>query len=66
MLTGTIIEVEDHGSIVIVWLETELGERPVYFDHRSFQTMHDGLAGELVGEEVVYCPEEQVMLLLYE
>lgn len=37
-LTGTISSVENHGTIVTVWLKTKLGqEYPVHFDHRPFQ-----------------------------
>ena len=32
MITGTITRIEDHGTIVLVWID----QTPVYFDHRPF------------------------------
>lgn len=43
---GTISSVENHGSIVIVWLNLEDGQaKPVYMDRRAFGWL-------VVGEEV--------------
>ena len=36
-MNGVISSVEDHGSIVIAWIELENGRtEPVYFDRRAF------------------------------
>ena len=36
-MTGTISNIEDYGTIVVVWLSTGSLDHPVYFDHRPFQ-----------------------------
>lgn len=36
-MSGTISSVENHGSVVILWIELEDGtSEPVYMDHRAF------------------------------
>jgi hypothetical protein len=56
---GTISSVEDHGSIVIVWLDMGAGRsQPVYMDHRSFGWMLDGegieTPDDLIGRPILY------------
>ena len=57
-ITGTILNVTDCGTIVIVYLGTDEGRVvPVMFDHRPFKWLLDGegcSAGELVGRSAVY------------
>jgi hypothetical protein len=51
-MTGTISNIEDFGSIVVVWLSTGSQDYPVYFDHRPFQHLLEAegtTATELVG-----------------
>jgi hypothetical protein len=39
-MNGTISSIENHGSIVVVWLGLADGRAvPVYFDRRAFLTM---------------------------
>ena len=57
-ITGTILEICDCGTVVIVWLDAE-GRRvvPVYFDRRAFGWLLDGegcSADELVGRTASY------------
>lgn len=51
--TGTITDVANHGTIVVVFLQTEDdGVVPVYFDHRPFRWLLEAercTPGELVG-----------------
>lgn len=50
-MSGTIGSVEDHGSIVIVWLDLDDGtSEPVYMDHRAFGWMVEGEGIETIGE----------------
>ncbi len=43
---GTIKSIEDHGTIVVVWVETTKGKmESVNFDHRCFQNFVDGEFG---------------------
>ena len=58
-MEGTISSVEDHGSIVIVWLDLEDGgSEPVYMDHRAFGWLVEGEGIEspddLIGRPVFY------------
>jgi hypothetical protein len=58
-MNGTISGIEDHGSIVILWLDLDDGRtRPVYFDRRPFAWMLEGEAAEspddLIGREVCF------------
>lgn len=42
-MEGTISSVENHGSIVVVWLAVEGGRtEPVYLDHRAFGWLAEG------------------------
>lgn len=53
---GTIVWVDDQGTIVTVWLELD-GRKvhtPVFFDHRMFHTMAESEQGDLVGRRVRY------------
>lgn len=48
---GTISSIENHGSIVIVWLDLEDGRsRPAYMDHRAFGWLVEGEGVEKVTE----------------
>ncbi len=61
---GTITSVENHGTIVSVWVtadKVEPGKRPftiVHFDHRMFQHLVDARGvtklDDLVGQGVTY------------
>jgi hypothetical protein len=58
-MTGTISSVENHGSIVIIWLglDDDTSEA-VYMDHRAFRWLAEGEgiepAGDLVGRPACY------------
>ena len=41
-MNGTISSVENHGSIVIVWLDVDGASQPVYMDHRAFGWLAEG------------------------
>lgn len=50
-MEGTISSVENHGSIVVVWLDLDDGRsEPVYMDHRAFAWMVEGEGIESVTE----------------
>ena len=50
-MIGIIGGVEDHGSIVIVWLDLgDATRKPVYMDHRAFGWMVEGEGIETIGE----------------
>ena len=51
---GRIARIEDHGTIVVAWLNDEGTESPVYFDHRQFQNLVDSYGETLTEEEFVY------------
>ena len=56
-MDGVISSVEDHGSIVVVWLDLEDGGTgPVYFDRRTFSWMAEAEGAEsedsLIGRPV--------------
>ena len=57
-IIGTILDVTDCGSIVIVYLGTDEGRvLPIMFDHRAFCWLLDGegcCAEELVGRSASY------------
>jgi hypothetical protein len=58
-MEGTISSVENHGSIVIVWLDLENSRsEPVHMDHRAFGWMVEGegieSVSELEGRSVVF------------
>ena len=56
-ITGTIVDVQDHGTVVIVYLDAERRVVPVYFDHRAFGWLLDGegcSAEEIVGRTANY------------
>ena len=41
-MKGQIIGIEDHGTIVQVWITTEdIREVPVNFDHRMFRSFYE-------------------------
>jgi hypothetical protein len=56
--TGTISNVEDHGSIIILRLKTKQGWNvPVFFDHRPLTWLLEGegcRADDLVGRQATY------------
>jgi hypothetical protein len=55
-MNGTIVSVENHGSIVVVWLDLQDGtSEPVYMDHGAFGWMIEGEScgsDDLLGREV--------------
>jgi hypothetical protein len=56
---GTISSIEEHGSVVILWLDTNDDEsQPAYMDRRAFGWMIDGEGiespDELIGRSVCY------------
>jgi hypothetical protein len=55
---GTIVGIEDCGTIVIVRLRTAKGwATPAFFDHRQFTHMVEaegGAAEDLIGREAMY------------
>jgi len=58
-MEGTISGVENHGSIVIVWIDLEdSGNEPVYMDRRAFGWMVEGedirTVGDLIGRPVCF------------
>jgi hypothetical protein len=58
-MTGKISSVENHGSIVIIWLGLDDDTRePIYMEHRAFAWMAEAevieTAGDLVGRPVCY------------
>ena len=56
-MTGVIDTIEDHGTIVIVWLRSGTQAKPVYFDHRPFQHMlqaENTSAADLIGRPARY------------
>ncbi len=58
-MSGTISSVDDHGSIVILWLDLEGGRSElVYLDYRAFGWLAEGEGVEspddLIGRPVVY------------
>jgi hypothetical protein len=57
-ITGTILDVQDHGTIVILTLDSHDGRIvPIYFDHRPFGWLLEGegcSADDLVGRSASY------------
>jgi hypothetical protein len=56
-MNGTINSIENCGSIVIVTLDTNDGNHPVYFDHRCFQHLLDAEAcnpNDLIGRSATF------------
>ena len=55
---GTISSVENHGSIIVVWLDVGGTRQPIYLDHRSFGWMAEGegikTVSDLEGRPVFY------------
>lgn len=50
-MNGVISSVENHGSIIIVWLDLEDGgSQSVYMDHRPFSWLLEGEGAEAVGD----------------
>lgn len=60
-MNGVISGIEDHGSIVIVWLAINGAEHPVYFDRRAFLTMAEAEQAEspndFIGRPVCFSGE---------
>ena len=48
-MIGTVGKIEDHDSIVIVWVESDERILPVYFDHRPFKNLWEAEDGDIVG-----------------
>jgi hypothetical protein len=58
-MNGIVSSVENHGSIVIGWIDLEDGgSEPVYMDHRAFGWLVEGegikSVGDLIGRLVSY------------
>jgi len=53
MITGTINRIEDHGTIVVVFIDST----PVYFDHTPFRWLIEA-EGDLVGRTANYDGEQ--------
>jgi hypothetical protein len=57
-ITGTIADLREYGSLVLVFLDTEDGRViPLPMDHRAFQQLLDGEACEpdaLIGRSVSF------------
>lgn len=49
-MEGTINSVENHGSIVVIWLDVEGSKHPIYMDHRAFGWLAEGEGIESVTE----------------
>jgi hypothetical protein len=50
-MIGTLSSIENHGSIVIVWLDLDDGRsEPIYMDHRAFGWLVDGESIETVDD----------------
>jgi len=56
--TGTIADMRDYGSLVLVFLDADDGQViPVPLDHRSFRRLLEGEAcepGDLIGRKVSF------------
>jgi hypothetical protein len=66
-LKGTVSGVQDEGTIVTVWVDTQGGRTvPVHFDHRPFRHLWEGERGNVVGRavEVVGSVGEQTLRFL--
>jgi hypothetical protein len=58
-VTGTISSVEDHGSLAVIWIDTEGGgSEPVYLEGRCLGWIldgeacgPDGLVGRIISQE---------------
>jgi hypothetical protein len=51
---GKMTRIEDHGTIVVAWLEENGTESIVYFDHSQFQNLIDAYGDTLMEEEFIY------------
>jgi len=54
-VVGKVTHVEDHGTIVIMWVKTRRRKRPlmtVNFDHRMFRNMWEQEGGVIEGRKV--------------
>lgn len=63
-MQGTITKVENHGTIIMVWVENEEESIPVYFDHRPFFNMAESEGGDILNREVEYDPETKAIEFL--
>ena len=65
-MVGKIVSIENHGTIIMVWVENEDGVYPIYFDHRPFSNMWEAEGGDIVGRQVEYdnSGEEDTMKFL--
>lgn len=58
-ITGTVVEVIDHGTIVTVLLATEEGKlEHIHFDHRRFQHMLEAEGGDIIDHEITTFSED--------
>ena len=59
MITGTVVQVMDHGTIVQVLIRNDAGViHPVNFDHRQFWHMYEA-EGTLVGRKIAVENDEE-------
>lgn len=63
-MQGTITKVENHGTIVMVWIENKENSIPVYFDHRPFHNMVEAEGRDILNREVEYDPETKAIEFL--
>lgn len=64
-MEGTVIRIEDRGTIVIVWVDADPDDteaRPLYFDHRAFAHAYEG--GLRVGSLVMVSEDHDSIELL--
>jgi hypothetical protein len=50
LITGTITRIEDHGTIVILFIDNT----PIYFDHTPFRWLYEMEAGNLIGRTATF------------
>ena len=65
-MVGKVFHIENHGTIVIVWIKNEEGRHPIYFDHRPFANLSEAEDGNIIGREVEYdtSGEENILKFL--
>ena len=51
---GKITKIEDHGTILVAWLENGGVESPVYFDQSQFDALANSYSNSLNAEEFIY------------
>jgi hypothetical protein len=63
-MQGIITKVENHGTIIIVWIENEEDSIPIYFDHRPFGHMAEAEGGDIINRQVEYDAETKAIEFL--